>query len=100
MDAVAAMVVAAVAIVHMRVVVPVPMMVSVESRLMIRCRTGRGTAVKGVDATGAERSLKDVVPVLLRTFDVRPGYVVRRAANRRRGWTRRKRQCCHVMIVL
>lgn len=93
--------IAAIAIVQLWVVVVlVPMVMSVESRLMVRGRTGRGTAVKGIDATGAKRALEDVVPVLLRTLDVRPGCVVRRAANSRRGWTRWKRQCCHVMIEL
>lgn len=98
-DAITAVMVAPVLM--MVLLMPVPMVVPVQSRLMIRGRAGRGTAVEGIDAARAVGSLRDTTPVPLRqTFDVRPGGVVRRATYGGRGRTRRKRQCCQVLIVL
>lgn len=97
-DAITAVMITSVAPILM--VMSMPMMMPVQSRLMIRGRAGRGTAVKGVDASCTVSSLWDTTPVPLRTFDIRTRCVVRRAANCGRRRTRRKRQCCQVLIVL
>lgn len=100
MDTIATVVIATVTVVLMWMVVPMPMVVPVESSLMVGGRTGRGTAVQGIYATSAECALEDVIPVFFRALDVWSGCMIHRAANCRRRWTRWKRQCCHMMIVL
>lgn len=83
-----------------------PMVVPVQCRrlvllLLVIRRRRRVTPGQGVDAARAERPLEDVAPVPLRgALDVRPGRVIRRAADRRRWRTRRKRQRGHVVVVL
>lgn len=83
-----------------------PMVVPVQGRrlvllLLVIRRRRRVTPGQGVDAARAERPLEDVAPVPLRgALDVRPGRVIRRAADRRRWRTRRKRQRGHVVVVL
>lgn len=84
-----------------------PMVVPVQGRRLVllvirrRRRRPRVTPGQGVDAARAERPLEDVAPVPLRgALDVRPGRVIRRAADRRRWRARRKRQRGHGVVIL